>query len=185
MFCVEGNAFNTFVRPQYTQCVWVTNTKFKHNFCLFTRKLQRTPLKKNCLNTAHLGGPAHVILLAWLLLFTVSLHWWLHCSVPGSALEADRSCSTGVAEGVGGFPLPDTTSLCSVVCQHFGQILAAAQLVYDAGAGKIVGGQDVDGLRLRAAVDLSTNQGGGGRVFKEQPLSAPVQFLEVLVEERR
>lgn len=82
-----------------------------------------------------------------------------------------------------GFPLPDTTSCCSVVCQHLGQILAAAKLLHNASAGKTVGRQDIDGLGLRAAVDLSGRQ-RGGRVFKELPLSAPVQFLKVFVEKR-
>lgn len=138
-----------------------------------------------CLNTAHLGGPVHIALFAWLLLFTVTLHWQPDCSVPRSALAADRSSSIGSAKGVGGFPLPDTTSLCSVVCQHPGQNLAVAQLLYNAGAGETVGGQDIDGPQLWAPINLSTHQGGGGRLFKELPLSAPIQFFKILVEERR
>lgn len=139
----------------------------------------------NRLNTAHLGGPVNITLFAWLLLLTVSLHWWLDCSVSRSALANDRSSSIDSAKGICGLPLPDTTSLCSVVCQHPGQTLAVAQLLYNAGAGETVGGQDTDGPWQWAAIGLSTHQGGGGRLFKELPLSAPVQFFKILVEERR
>lgn len=53
----------------------IKHLKDAHNsFFLFTKKLHRTALLNNCLNTAHLGGPAHIILFAWFLLFTVSLH---------------------------------------------------------------------------------------------------------------
>lgn len=43
----KKNAFDTFVRAQgKTQCILVSNSEFKHNFIVFTRKLNRAPLKK-------------------------------------------------------------------------------------------------------------------------------------------
>lgn len=95
--------------------------------------------------TAHLGGPVHITLFAWLLLIVVRLQRWPECSIRGSALAAD---STGSAKGVTDFPLLYTTSLCSVVRQHPGQNLTVAQLLYNAGAGETVGGQNIDWLRL-------------------------------------
>lgn len=130
---------------------------------------------------AHLRGPVHFILFIWLLLLTVSLHWWFDWRLSCPALATDRRSSTGNAEGVGGFPLSDATSLRSVVSQHFGKILAAVQLLHYAGAGKTVGGQNVDGPGRNTAIGLSSDQGGRSRVFKELPFSAPIQFLEVLV----
>ncbi len=42
IFYKEQNSFDMFVRPQRcTQCVLMSNTECKHNFSLFTRKLQR------------------------------------------------------------------------------------------------------------------------------------------------
>lgn len=101
-----------------------------------------------CLCTAHLGGPVHITLFAWLLLINVSLQCWPECSIPGSALAANRTRSIGSAKGIADFPLLYTTSLCSVVCQHPRQDLTVAQLLYNAGAGETVGGQDVDWPRL-------------------------------------
>ncbi len=47
MFFEEGNALNTFVRPQqYTQCIFVGKTECKQNSCLFARKLHRAPLMR-------------------------------------------------------------------------------------------------------------------------------------------
>lgn len=63
--------------------------------------------------------------------------------------------------------------------------MTIAQLFYDARAGQTVARKEVNVPRLYNAISLSTNHGGGDRVFKELPFSAPVQFLKVLVEERR
>ncbi len=57
MFYEKGNAFIMFVRPWgYTQCVLVSNTECKHNFCLFTRKAHRAPLSSARLSLSKLVG---------------------------------------------------------------------------------------------------------------------------------
>lgn len=76
------------------------------------------------LNISHLGGP--VILFIWLLLFTVSLDWCLDCTIGWSILSTDRSRRAANAKRVSSFTVLDTSTLCSVVCKHSGQILAVA-----------------------------------------------------------
>jgi len=132
---------------------------------------------------AHLRGPADVALLARLLLFIVSLRQRFDQSVRRSVLSS--SCRAGGAEGVAGFFLPDPAAVRSVVCQHPGQILAAVEMLHDAGPGEAMTGQDVDGPRMSGAVRLPADQRGGRRVFEKLPFPAPVQLLQVLVEERR
>lgn len=47
MFKGQGNACNTFIRPErYTQCLLVINTEFKQKFCMFTRKFYKAPLSQ-------------------------------------------------------------------------------------------------------------------------------------------
>lgn len=84
----------------------------------------------NYLAMSHLGGPGHVVLSRWLLLLTISLD-----GVLGRQSLPDRWLGEGVC-----LLLSEAASLGTVVCQHLGQVLAAAQLLCDAGAGKVVGG---------------------------------------------
>lgn len=104
----------------------------------------------NGFNISHLGGP--VILFIWLLLFTVSLDWCPDCTIGCSILSTDRSRRAVHAKRVSSFAVLDTSTLCSVVCKHSGQILAVAKLLNNPGAGKTVGWQDTDVLRLGATI---------------------------------
>ncbi len=46
MLCKEGKTFSSFVWAQgNTKCIFGRNTRHKQNFCLFTRKLHRKPLR--------------------------------------------------------------------------------------------------------------------------------------------
>lgn len=78
----------------------------------------------NGLNISHLGST--VILFIWLLLFTVSLDWCPDCTIGWSILYTDRSRRAANTKRVSSVAMLDTSTLCSVVCKHSGQILAVA-----------------------------------------------------------
>lgn len=80
----------------------------------------------------YLRGPAYIIWFAWLLLFTVCFGQGFDLHFPCSALAVDRRRRS---KSVSGVPLLNATAFSSVVCQHLGEILAAADLGCDASAG--------------------------------------------------
>lgn len=78
----------------------------------------------NVFNSSHLGGP--VTQFSWLLLFAVSLYRCSDRTITWSTLSTDRSRRAAYAKWISSFAVLDTSTLCSVVCKHSGQILAAA-----------------------------------------------------------
>lgn len=78
----------------------------------------------NVFNSSHLGGP--VTRFSWLLLFAVSLYWCSDRTITWSILSTDGSRRAAYAKWISSFAVLDTSALCSVVCKHSGQILAAA-----------------------------------------------------------
>lgn len=72
----------------------------------------------------HLGG--QVTWFSWLLFFAVSLYWCSDCTITLSTLSTDRSRRAAYAKRISSFAVLDTSTLCSVVCKHPGQILAGA-----------------------------------------------------------
>lgn len=75
-------------------------------------------------NISHLRGP--VTRFIWLLLFTVILYRRSNCTITRSILSTDRSRSAACVKWIRSFAVLDTSTLCSVVCKHSGQILAVA-----------------------------------------------------------
>lgn len=144
---------------------------------------------KKLISAADLRCPGHFIQSVWFLLLAVGLYRVfdprrLCCP----AVTIDTSCSAvraGCTERVTNFPLSDASTLCSEIRQHFGQIVAAAELLYDPSAGQTVIWQEVDGSGSDGAVGLTNEQGGRCWVFEELPLSPIIHFLQVFVEQRR